>query len=446
MKLKIMTFFRVFKLIAFFIILAAIAIAMSNVSGEVIFILNGLRIEVPLTFFVIGFSGFSLSLVALRALWKAIWLIPEKYHRFLEKKRLMKAQNLILDAAAALAASQPEEADECATLASHLVPQDPVVLYMAAQSASASNNMEKAIIYFNTMLNEPRLKFLGLCGLIQDAQQKNDFLKAAPLLKQALKLRHDSPKLIELLQKNNLKLLENNMTPENYKDEMYKFLTREELAIYTSLQLFLTAKKQEELTNYEEAKNLLKKALNEAPSFTSAAIALSYICLQTSIDNKTFKILLKTASLAPHAQLLNNMLALGKYETPTIAYHFFSEQLSMDHYENLLFLSTLAGNASLMDIAKQLAEKAVSIYPTLRAYQQLANIMATAPGNINSPIYSADTIKPDATWHCHSCAHAYNEFHVFCPNCDDLNTINYGILEKKENPPTHASQTYLLAG
>ena len=227
---------------------------------------------------------------------------------------------------------------------------------------------------------------------------------------------------------------------------MHKFLAKEELAIYNSLQLFLTAKKQEESTHYEDAKNTLKKALYEAPSFTSAAIILSQICLQTTIDNKTFKILLKTASLAPHIQLLNNMLMLGKYESPTIAYHFFSEQLSLDHYENLLFLSTLAGNASFIDIAKQLAEKALSIYPTLRAYQQLTNIMAIKQDNITPPIYSAEIIQPDFTWHCHSCTHAYNEFHVFCPNCDDLNTINYGILVKKENSHTHAPKTYLLAG
>lgn len=441
-----MNFFRIFKIVVFFILIACMAIILTNISGEVIFILNGLRIEIPLTFFVIGFSGFSLSLFALRGLWKAVWLIPEKYHRFLEKKRLAKAQNLLLDSASALAAHQPEEAEECATLANHLVPQDPVILYMAAQSAIAANRIDKAIIYFNNMLKEPRLKFLGLCGLIKDAQQKKDFMKAAPLLKQALKLRHDSPKLIELLQKNNLKLLENGLVPENHKDEMYKFLTKEELSIYNSLQLFLTAKKQENIANYEDVKNALKKALNERPSFTAAAIDLSNICLQATGDNKSLKSLLKTASLAPHPQLLNNILLLGKYDSPTIAYHFLSEQLSMEHYENLLFLSTLASNAGLIDAAKQLAEKAFSLQATVAAYQHLTNIIGAKQKNMTIPIYSCEVIKPDYTWHCQSCAHTFEQFHVFCPNCDDLNTINYGALDQKQNSRDKADQTYLLAG
>lgn len=441
-----MNLFRIFKLISFFILIAVIAIVMSNVSGEVIFVVNNLRIEVPLTFFIIGFSGFSLSLFALRALWKLIWLIPEKYNRFLEKKRLIKAQNLLLDTASALAALQPQEAEECATIASHLAPQDPVILYMAAQSAVAANNMEKAINYFNTMLKEPRLKFLGLYGLIVDAHKKKDFLKAAPLLKQALKLRHDSPRLIELLQKNNLKLLKNNIIPDNYKDEMYKFLTKEELSIYNSLHLFLSAKKQENAMNHEDAKNTLKKALNEAPSFTSAAIALSNLCIQTTVDNKSIKILLKTASLAPHPLLLNNLLLLGKYDSSTIAYHFFTDHLSTEHYENLLFLSNLACEAGLIDAAKQWSEKAFEIYPTFRAYQQLTNIAHLKPNNHNTSIYQHGMIKPDYTWHCHSCAHTYDQFYVFCPNCDDLNTINYGILEKKEPSKDYTLQPYLLAG
>ena len=436
---------RLFKLFMFFGIISAIAIGMHSINGEVIFVLSGIRIEIPLTFFAVGFTGFSLLLFVLKGLWSFLWKIPEKYHNFLDRKREAKSQNLILDSISALEAKQPKEAAELASIAFHLTPQNPVALYLVSKGNILVGDFEKAVNYFDKMLKEPRLKFLGLCGLIMLAKKEKDLQKVFKLLEQAIKLRHDSPWLIETFKENNIRLIASNHFPKDYKDNLYKFMNNDEWESYAGLQNYVKALKVQETLDSSGVIELFKKSLYLRPDFLPSAIALSEVCLQKGCDSKMFKLLLKTAILKPHPLLLNNLLMLGRYETPAIAYQFFSQTLSMEKYENLLFLANLASKAALLDAAKDFVEKAMDVYPTWRAYKCLQAVFA-AKQQLHNVQYGH--VKEDYSWQCKKCSTIHSAYHVFCESCGEMDAINYDqpLLYKANNLGEGLDHAMLMVG
>lgn len=440
-----MKFIKYAKVIFFFLVTISGIIGVNTLKGDVVFSLGEMRIELPIPFFVIGLIIFGIVLLLLRAIWNVIWLLPEKYQRFLEKKRLNKSQNLLLESFAALDAVQPQEAQEAAHLAYHLTPQNPVVLYVAAKSAIAAGKIEKAKNYLELMLKEPRLKFLGLCGLIQIAQNEKNYEKSSLLIQDALRLRHDSPWLIQILQKNTLKLLQKGVPESMIATNVHKFLDREQRDYYMALQLYVRAQKQQNaLSSVDEVKGLLKKSLEVFPAFLPSAIALSTLCIKDEYDYKIFKLLLKVVGIKPHPTLLNNLLLIGKYETPTVAYQFFCEKLTLDDYENVLFLARLAANASLLDAAKQLIEKAIQIHPTIRAYEQAMHILSAKGMSFDLNLY--EKLKPDYSWNCSSCFHQADAYHVFCPHCDAMDTLNYAYIDHTAKMNVQTKDPFLMAG
>ncbi len=87
-----MKFIQFIKLSLFFILVALLAVGLNSLSGNVVFAIQGINIEMPVSFFLIGLLSTFGVLLFIKGIWQALWLIPEQYHDFLEKKRRIKAQ------------------------------------------------------------------------------------------------------------------------------------------------------------------------------------------------------------------------------------------------------------------------------------------------------------------------------------------------------------------
>ncbi|CAO5674723.1 MAG: hypothetical protein HEEMFOPI_00110 [Holosporales bacterium] len=433
-----MKIIRFLKIFLSFIFTIGLVFLINSFNGTAKFEAGNHGIEVPLSYFLIILLIFSVSLVFGYKFWKFLWAIPEKYQAYLKKKRLIKAQNLILDSFSSLAAEQAEEAQNSAHLAAHLDPNNPLILLLEAKAAKALKDHEKAHLLFNKMLKESRLKFLGLYGLILEFKNRKDFLKVDELLTVAIKNRHDSPWVLKQILENDLRLINDGYKGCAEKAPYYKLLNAEEYSKHLSLQHFLMAKKQIQLHDFEGGRESLKKALEEDPKFLGAALELITASINKHQDHKMYKLLLKTAKSVAHPDLLNALLKFGTNDSMTAAYQNLSEQLPHNNYEVLLFLSDLALKSQLFEIAKHFCDQAIMILPTERTKNQLLSILKSMNADLTE--HHHPILQQDYRWLCYSCYKCHDHFDVICKECDSVHTIDYTntsikTIKKIENNP-----------
>ncbi|MBP9753191.1 MAG: hypothetical protein KBD31_05250 [Proteobacteria bacterium] len=425
--MKVVRFLKTFSLLLFVI---GLVFVIKTLNGSVKFMMGHYGIEIPISYFFVVVLLFSFLLIFLYKIWKFLWAIPEKYQLYLKKKRLAKAQNLILESFSSLAALQYEEAQNAAHLAGHLDPGNLIIPFLEAQSAKALGDFEKSNSFYQKMLKESRLMFLGLYGLILGFKSKKDFLKVDELLTLAIKNRHDSPWVLNELLENDLRLINEGYKGCGEKGPIYKLLSSEHYSKHLSLQYFILAQRQQKLHDLEGARESLRKALSENPKFLGAAIELINISQNKIPDNKFFKMLLKTAKLSPHPDVLMALLKFADYESPTVAYQFVSEQLPHNSYEVLLFLSQLAYKAHLFEIAKHYIDQAIALLPTERTKTHLLKVLKAMNGDLTS--HHHPVIVEDYRWICFECYKAHDHFHVICPSCDAANQIEYTNFSVKD--------------
>jgi uncharacterized membrane-anchored protein len=423
--MKVVRFFKALSVLLFVVGFFLIG---NSLVGTVRFSFSNITVEFPITYFFIGLIVFSVGLIFAHAVWKMLWSIPEKYQKFLEKKRKIKAENLIIDAISSLLAEQPYEAQNATVLADHLLPNNAIVSLLEGFSAHILNEKEKAISVFNKLQKEERLRFLALYGLILESKKQNEHIKIKQYLEDALKLRHDSPWVLRQLLENDLKLIQEGYKTNAEKGIYTRLLSKDMLSKHLALQHFLLGQKFLKHHDVEGAKDSFKKALLEDPSHLAAAIEL--VQLTKGKDLKVYKILMKSAKIVFHPSLFNGLLISGAFESPTEAYQELSESLSQNNYETALFLSQLALRAQLFEISKHFAEKAMSYQPTSRSKSQLQTVQKLL--NIDSSPYMGIALTEDFSWGCKTCCRTFLKYDVFCSKCHSVDTIGYGRVDEKD--------------
>ncbi|CAO4842818.1 MAG: hypothetical protein CNLJKLNK_01024 [Holosporales bacterium] len=423
-----MKFFYLVKFVLYCLLLVGTVFFVNTISGHVQFAINNIKVEMPLSYFVVIAILFGLICIMMRGLWNFLWMIPQKYTAFLQKKRHNKVANLIIESFCALQAKQYDEAFSNAQNAIALDPQNPAAKILSSQSAQLTHQWDLAQQIYEDMAKEPRLAFIGVSGLIQVYKNKKDYIKLDQLLVKAFQLRHDSPLVIEETLRNDLKLLDSNYQSVRDKNLLSKMLKKDDWLRHQCLQNYMFAKKYISLHDHTLAKDLLKKSINDVPEFLPAALLLVRICQEA--DLKVYKLLCKTAKLVPHPALLDGLMTTGGFESAQMAYKTLVDVLDVQHYETQLFLSKLAFNAHHFDAARQLCESAFQNFPTERAKKQLSMIFKSM--NSDASFLSTIPTIADSKWLCLACNQENTSYHIFCTHCDTHNHIRY--VSPKQTP------------
>jgi HemY protein len=171
--------------------------------------------------------------------WRYIQDLPQRVRRVLAQRRYQKGERLLLEGLTAIAAQQPEEAAECVEFAKTLLPDHPLTVFVAAQSAHLANDHQRASEYFYEMTRNPRLSFLGYRGLIVQAQERKDWRRALELLSQAFHLRPDSPWVIQETLKTHIMLSQVELITEQKALPVYRYISKENWRRHEALSLFL---------------------------------------------------------------------------------------------------------------------------------------------------------------------------------------------------------------
>jgi HemY protein len=124
---------------------------------------------------------------------------PWVFLRRRRERRRRAGYRALTQGMVAVAAGDPQEAQRQARKADALLADPPLTLLLSAQAAQLEGDDTAAKKFFTAMLDRPETEFLGLRGLLNQAQRASDRGTALRLTQRAMTLRPSTPWVVDSL-------------------------------------------------------------------------------------------------------------------------------------------------------------------------------------------------------------------------------------------------------
>jgi len=410
-------------------IICALAVFLTLYPGNVALRWMGYQVEMPIAILFTIFFAFTAVCILLHHIWKKIWGIPQRYYQFLQKRRQNRGEKLLLESLTAIAAQQPEEAQSSIELARVLLPDHPLTVFIAAQSAHMLKDSVKAAGYFEKMLLDSNLSFLGLRGLILLAKEQQDWVKVNHFLKQALALRPDSPWVHQEVLRNQIYLVKAGQDKAITTNAIVRLLPKQDSNKHQAIMLWLQAERNRE--DLPAFRKLCQKAHDLSPDFMVVSLNLAQSWIQSNHHSKAQRVLESGYKANPHRDLAQLWLVMFDDLSPVDQYKHLEKltNLAPSHPETWWVMAEAALKAKLWGQAR-------SYLNTILAYgenQSVCRLMAEieegeypeSKATIHGWWARASMAPKQEGWFCGDCSKVSEKWHSVCHHCGATEQIEW---------------------
>lgn len=432
-----------------FIVLAALAAAVAWLAGipsAVVFDVAGYRIETTLVaaalalVVVLGafagmlrgyiwFKGGPARIAAARAEWR--------------RRRGIKA---LTEGLAAIAAGDAKQARLLARRAEALLDEPALTLMLSAQAAELAGDTGLARTRFEAMLARPETEFLGVRGLLAEAQRSGDTPRALGLARRAFAAAPNSPTAA-------MALFALEAESGHWAEADALLRTRAATAAFAPAE----ARKFATIAQYERAAQAEARGLPEAafelarrvhklsPSFVPGALVYARIATALGRSEVARAAIRVTWRRRPHPLLVDALEAVAPAEAPPRRLKRIEKLIvyNPDHAESRIALAQAAIAASQFDRARAaLAPLAVGPAPDARVCALMAALESAAGASEPAATWRAraGSAPTDPGFACTACGARHAQFRATCQGCGA-----FGSLDAFAADPAGAEQTGLLA-
>lgn len=398
--------------------------------GQVLLFWGGYEIEIALGVLAVGaFVGLLFILMADRG-YIFLMNLPKRWRLRRQERRQMKADQTLLEGFNALAAEEYQEANNLADKSERYDSANPLQLLLKTQVALALGDHVMAENTLEKLREHPKAQFLGLRGLIQVADSRHDHHRTHQLLVDALKIRPESPWVLQRLFDWDLR--------HAYFDQAETILEqlgaiqgedKQKLARQKALLAWAEAEVAYREQDFEAFYEAVHRALAFAPDLMEASFRLAQYYGESNRLSKANKTLYQGYTAQPNPdygvilqQVNGHLTALELYQTAeqmtqTHPYHRYTQQI----------LGRFAINAKLWGQAKIHLEKLKKLAPTKAYYQLVAHLDSVQhpdqPSLVHQWTEQGNKAPADPLWKCKSCSHITERWLLFCPSCSSLDSM-----------------------
>ena len=181
----------IFILVATVVVLSAVWLA--DHPGNLTVVWDGGRVDVELPAVLGVLLLFSIAVVLLNRLWWGIRRAPKVFGNARQIRKRERGYKALTQGRVAVAAGDANEAKSQAQKADHLLGEPPLTMLLSAQAAQLNGDEAAAKRYFNSMLKRSETAFLGLRGLLMQAERDGDTTAALAYAKRAKTLQPKTP-------------------------------------------------------------------------------------------------------------------------------------------------------------------------------------------------------------------------------------------------------------
>jgi len=438
-----------FKILFFFLFLACLiglSVWLTDNPGSVTIYWLGYEIQTYFGVLLVALVGLLISILLLIWIVRVICKSPTEFLNARKRRRETEGYKALTFGMAAVAAGDKDEATKFSKQADKLLGNPGITRLLSAQTAALNGDGDAASRYFNTLSNDKETRFVGLVGLIRQAQHSGNTAVVHKLTKEAYELRPGSAFIVETLF--DLQIANGSWEEANktLADSVRRKVKPESL-VKKSRAVVLSALAQSKKLqgNEKEAIFASESALNYDKEFVPAALIRTSLIFDVKSQRKAVSFIESFCKRKPHPKVLEAYVKLWQNEEDLQKYQRLQNLLDNNVVDDevMLFMAQSALNAHLWREARSkielIIEKKVTVSYCL-LMSELERLEMHDDNLSKSWLEKASRALPDKTWACNSCGAVALEWSAICGNCHAFDTIIW-----KEPPRVEQLRTVLFS-
>ena len=417
--------------LALLAVLAAGAAWLADQPGAVALNWSGWRVETSLAVMAFAVAILAFVLAAVLRLLGATRRMPKRVRHARRARRRERGYRALTQGMVAVAAGDADEAHRHARRADALLHDPPLTLLLSAQAAQLGGDADAAKRYFTAMLDRPETAFLGLRGLLMQAERDGDRDEARRLIERAYALRPDTAWVLEALHADRIRegRWREALTAAERAGKLRKGATAQLSANTASLHLALAHEARADGEN-ARAQVFAKRAMRAAPNFLPAVLLRAEMLAAGGRKRAARRLVRDAWAVTPHPDLAR--LAARLDGADALSRERAIERLvaaDPERRESRLALAEAALEAKLWGVARAQLSALAKDTPSAHVCRLMARLEAEDGGDTSAErawLLRAATAPADPAWGCGTCGATALDWAPKCPNCAAFGTLAWG--------------------
>lgn len=440
------------RLISFLVVAVALAwgvVWLADNPGQMSLQWGGWRVDTSAGVLGVGVVVFAVTVALLYRLWLFLTRAPARIGDAMKERRSRKGYKALTKGMVAVAAGDAEEARRQVGKADGLLGEPPLTLLLKAQAAQLNGDESAAETFFNAMLDDAEMEFLGLRGLLNQAMKRGDDAVALQLAHRAQALNPKSAWLADTVFQLEARAGSWLAAREALKRVgKLSDLSGAQIRHRQALTLLGQSVTAEKLGDVREALKHVEKAINEDPSLVPAATHMARLLLAGDNARRAKAVLEKTWSMQPHPDLVGLYFeasgAIDGLKKVSAAEKLLA--LNPGAPDGHIAVAVAALEAKLWGQARTHLKAALdagrttrTVY-TLMARLEEGDVGAKRTGEQRSAhdwLARAAAASADPAWVCSECGHVDAHWAPHCPKCHTFDAFTWAT------PPSAQSEEML---
>ena len=377
-----------------------------------------------------------------------VWIGPRRVAMARRRRRERLGYRALTQGLVAAAAGDPKRARRFARRADALLEEPPLTLLLSAQAAQLEGDDHAARGYFEAMLDQPATAFLGLRGLLVQAERTGDTARALELAEQAFALRPETPWVLTALLEMQTRAGRWSDALNTVKQALRHGAVSEEIGRRRQAGLlFERARALREQGEVREALRVADEAREADAAFLPAALLGAGLAKEAGRDSAAQRAVIDAWRHCPHPALGRLFLALHADSSAAERLKRVETLVANngDHAESLMLLANQALDAKQWGTARRHLERAAVECPSVGVYRLLARLEEAETGDgdaVRRRLQQASEAPPDPAWLCTRCASASPAWSIVCDRCGAFDAIEWRTpsrVEASALPPDTAA-------
>lgn len=433
-------------------ILVAVAVWLADQPGEVVINWQGYRIETTVGILLLAAAILAVIAALLYRFWGALRRAPGTIGGGLRNRRRQRGYKALTQGMVSVAAGEPDEARRLARKADSLLDEPPLTMLLSAQAAQLNGDETAAKRYFTSMLESAETRFLGLRGLLRQAEREGDWDAALDCAKRAYEIRPQTPWVLSALFDLGLKSGDLDRALKASEDlRRHGQLSREDEKRRRGVLFTEKARRAEAAGDAGGAREYAAQAHKLAPELPAAAAIRARLLLEDRRSRPAAKAIETTWALHPHPDLVPLYLRARPGKTELERFNALGRLVreNPEHRESLMALGRAALAAELWGEARRYLQKAGGTRPTESVCRLMAEIEERENGDVEAArtwLLRAAEAPDDPAWVCGECGAVAAEWHGVCAHCGGFDTFAWRspphVVDALGAPVAHARLEY----
>ena len=349
--------------------------------------------------------------------------------RYFDRNRERRGFEALSDGLMALASGDGRDAMAKARKADRLLNRPDLTNLIMAQAAVANGDRQTAKATYKKLLKDPKTRFVGTYGLLQQHLQDGDTEVALKLAEHAfaLKPRHGETQDVLLkLQagQEDWRGVRTTLTAKLKHGSLPKDVHKRRDAVFALSQ----SRDLRAEGKLEEAQAYAVEANRLAPGLVPAALLSAEGHREQNNVKQASRILRAAWQLAPHPDLAAGFAALAPDEASAARLKRFGQftKGTESHPETKMLMAELYVAMADFDAARQALGDLAKSDPTIRALTILAAIErgdGADDQSVRRLLTQAISAQRDPQWICDNCGHVHHDWEPVCLNCEAIDSI-----------------------